>query len=108
MALLLCCKCGFRGLSVGSTGRVGSVSLSRSKKARGGRMRRVLVLMVSFFVLAVVLMPGTVSAQSAIAGVVRDASRAVIPGVTVEAASPALIEKTRSVRSEERRVGKEC
>ena len=36
-------------------------------------------------------------AQSSIAGVVRDASGAVLPGVTVEAASPALIEKTRSV-----------
>jgi hypothetical protein len=32
-----------------------------------------------------------------IAGVVKDASGAVIPGVTVEAASPALIEKTRVV-----------
>src|SRR6266545_335273 len=32
-----------------------------------------------------------------IAGVVRDASGAVLPGVTVEAASPALIEKVRSV-----------
>jgi hypothetical protein len=36
-------------------------------------------------------------AQSAIAGVVRDASGAVLPGVTVEAASPALIEKSRTV-----------
>ena len=33
---------------------------------------------------------------SAIAGVVRDASGAVLPGVTVEAASPALIEQARS------------
>src|SRR5262245_33493058 len=32
-----------------------------------------------------------------IAGVVRDPSGAVMPGVTVEAASPALIEKVRSV-----------
>ncbi len=32
-----------------------------------------------------------------IAGVVRDATGAVLPGVTVEASSPALIEKTRSV-----------
>ena len=31
-----------------------------------------------------------------IAGVVRDASGAVIPGVTVEVASPALIEKIRT------------
>ena len=36
-------------------------------------------------------------AQSAIAGVVRDSSGAVMPGVTVEVSSPALIEGTRSV-----------
>ena len=34
---------------------------------------------------------------SGIAGVVRDTSGAVLPGVTVEAASPALIEKVRTV-----------
>src|SRR6476620_2478226 len=34
--------------------------------------------------------------SASIAGVVRDASGAVLPGVTVEASSPALIEKTRS------------
>lgn len=36
-------------------------------------------------------------AQASITGVVRDASGAVLPGVTVEASSPALIEKVRSV-----------
>src|SRR5262245_54079584 len=36
-------------------------------------------------------------AQSAIAGVVRDSSGAVLPGATVEASSPALIEGSRSV-----------
>ena len=42
--------------------------------------------------------PAAASAQFAatIAGVVRDASGAVVPGVTVEATSPALIEKVRS------------
>jgi hypothetical protein len=44
-----------------------------------------------------VLIPATGSAQSGIAGVVRDTSGAVLPGVTVEAASPALIEKVRTV-----------
>ena len=43
------------------------------------------------------LLPATSSAQAAIAGVVRDTSGAVMPGVLVEASSPALIEKTRSV-----------
>src|SRR5262245_37395495 len=43
--------------------------------------------------------PRSASAQAAggIAGVVRDTSGAVMPGVTVEASSPALIEKVRSV-----------
>ena len=36
-------------------------------------------------------------AQASIAGVVKDASGAVLPGVTVEASSPVLIEKTRAV-----------
>ena len=44
---------------------------------------------------AVVLFPALAHAQS-ITGVVRDASGAVLPGVTVEAASPALIEKVRT------------
>lgn len=39
-------------------------------------------------------------ASGTIAGVVRDASSAVLPGVTVEVASPALIEKVRSVVSD--------
>jgi len=45
-------------------------------------------------------LPATLWAQAetgAIAGAVRDASGAVMPGVTVEAASAALIEKVRSV-----------
>src|ERR1044072_9594716 len=36
------------------------------------------------------------SAQSAIAGVVKDVTGGALPGVTVEAASPALIERSRS------------
>lgn len=43
-----------------------------------------------------VLDPLPAHAQASIAGIVRDTSGAVIPGVTVEAASPALIEKVRS------------
>jgi hypothetical protein len=45
-------------------------------------------------------LPAAARAQSAIAGVVRDTSGAVMPGVTVEAASPALIEKVRSVATD--------
>src|SRR5215218_5349489 len=48
-------------------------------------------------VCAVVLLPHVALAQSGIAGVVKDSSGAFLPGVTVEAASSALIEKARSV-----------
>src|ERR1700720_1979024 len=45
----------------------------------------------------VALVPAIASAQTGvIAGVVKDASGAVMPGVTVEAASPALIERVRT------------
>jgi len=40
--------------------------------------------------------PAASFAQSSITGLVRDGSGAVLPGVTVEAASPALIEKVRT------------
>jgi hypothetical protein len=48
--------------------------------------------------LAVLLAPASTFAQSGsnIAGVVRDSSGGVLPGVTVEASSPALIERVRS------------
>ena len=49
------------------------------------------------FVLVLLLLPSTAAAQAAITGVVRDTSGLVLPGVTVEAASPVLIEKVRSV-----------
>ncbi|MEQ1908841.1 MAG: TonB-dependent receptor [Vicinamibacterales bacterium] len=44
-----------------------------------------------------VLLPTAVFAQASISGTAKDASGAVLPGVTVEAASPVLIEKVRSV-----------
>src|SRR5918997_4819355 len=47
-------------------------------------------------VASVVFLPSIAFAQATIAGVVRDTSGAVLPGVTVEASSPALIEKVRS------------
>jgi hypothetical protein len=46
--------------------------------------------------LAIVMLPASAFAQATLAGVAKDASGAVLPGVTVEAASAALIEKTRS------------
>ena len=48
----------------------------------------------------IVLIPTGARAQAVIAGVVRDTSGAVLPGVTVEASSPALIEKVRTTVSD--------
>ena len=50
--------------------------------------------------LGVVLLPAALYAQSGLSGVVKDTSGAVMPGVTIEASSPALIERTRSVVSD--------
>src|SRR3954471_15664628 len=55
------------------------------------RSARLLVLMTSML-----LVPVWALAQGSITGVVRDTSGAVLPGVTVEAASPSLIERVRS------------
>src|SRR5687767_11421638 len=52
------------------------------------------------FVGLIVLLSSPAYAQATLTGVVRDASGAVLPGVTVEATSPALIEKVRSVVSD--------
>ena len=57
-------------------------------------MRRVVICM-AVLCAGVLLVPATASAQTGIAGVVKDTTGAVMPGVTVEASSPALIEKTR-------------
>jgi hypothetical protein len=58
---------------------------------------------LSFFI-GTLLIAGSASAQQAsasgIAGIVRDASGAVLPGATVEAASPALIEKLRATTTD--------
>jgi hypothetical protein len=48
-------------------------------------------------VFSLVGVPAAAFAQASIVGTVRDASGAVLPGVSVEASSPALIERTRSV-----------
>jgi len=59
-----------------------------------GRVVRVSAAALAFLI----LVPALCLAQTGIiAGVVKDTTGAVMPGVTVEAASPALIEKVRSV-----------
>ena len=62
-------------------------------------MRRV-VFCVVIACAAALFAPAIADAQVAIAGVVKDGTGAVLPGVTVEASSPALIEKTRTVVSD--------
>jgi hypothetical protein len=57
----------------------------------GHAWKTVLVLAI-----AVLLLPSVALAQGTLTGAVRDESGAVLPGVTVEAASPALIEKVRT------------
>src|SRR5262245_27948294 len=46
--------------------------------------------------LAVLLLPATAFAQATLTGTIHDAPGAILQGVTVEASSPSLIEKTRS------------
>jgi hypothetical protein len=59
------------------------------------------VVKASLMVGVLVLMARTAAAQEGqIAGTVRDASGALIPGVTIEATSPALIEKVRSATTD--------
>jgi len=51
---------------------------------------------------SLILLPVSAFAQQGqIAGVVRDAQGGVMPGVLVEATSPALIEKVRSATTDE-------
>ncbi|HEY3161976.1 MAG TPA: carboxypeptidase regulatory-like domain-containing protein [Vicinamibacterales bacterium] len=64
-------------------------------------MRPVVTLTrLACWILLISSVPASAFAQASIAGVVKDSSGAVLPGVTVEAASPALIEKVRSVVSD--------
>ena len=49
---------------------------------------------------AAILLPSAAFAQGTLTGTVRDESAGVLPGVTVEASSPALIEKVRSATTD--------
>ncbi len=57
---------------------------------------KLLVLAIGFLV----CLPLAAHAQATLDGVVKDASGAVLPGVTVEASSPVLIEKARSTTTD--------
>jgi hypothetical protein len=53
--------------------------------------------------LLVLALPARADAQSAFAGAITDTTGAPLPGVTVEASSPALIERNRTVVTDEPR-----
>src|SRR5689334_10916963 len=63
-------------------------------------MRRHRIVVSACALAWLLALPTAARAQSAFAGVVKDATGAVLPGVTVEAASPALIEQARSATSD--------
>ncbi len=64
--------------------------------ARKFSIRTILLVLASL-----VLVPAIAQAQSVFTGTVKDTSGAVMPGVTVEAASPVLIEKVKSTITDE-------
>src|SRR5437667_2787340 len=51
----------------------------------------------SAFIAAVFVLSTPAFSQPAVAGIVKDSSGAILPGVSVEASSPVLIEKSRTV-----------
>src|SRR4249920_994001 len=77
------------------------MSSLQARKGREGKERMARALIGRFGLAAwFFMMPALALAQTGsgiIAGSVKDATGAVLPGVTVEASSPALIEKVRSV-----------
>src|SRR5215510_3134996 len=83
-----------------STRQRGNTHRAAPRDAQGGNMKACRVVSLAC-VLALAPAWAWAQAASGIAGVVKDSSGAVMPGVTVEAASDALIEKVRSVVSDE-------
>src|SRR3954470_4612078 len=66
-----------------------------------GRLRQGLACSILVALTCALSTPLVAQQASGIAGLVTDGSGAVLPGVTVEAASPVLIEKIRSVVSDD-------
>ncbi len=63
-------------------------------------MRKLITLVLLSIVALTIPSAAFAQANGSIAGTVKDTSGAVLPGVTVEAASPALIEKVRTAASD--------
>ena len=74
------------------------VSLANRINVKGGLFMSRVARLIGVLTL-VICLPASARAQgvsASITGTVKDVSGAVLPGVTVEVASPALIEKTRT------------
>src|SRR5688572_4268471 len=82
------CRCGNLDSGARNVARL----LSRSQ----GETACMRTALKSLALLVVLLLPAPVFAQASLTGTVRDGSGGVLPGVTVEASSPALIQKTRT------------
>src|ERR1700674_4768852 len=68
---------------------------SAGRQPRRPNMRRLPFALVVLGAV-ILLVPGIAMAQATISGLVQDSTGAVLPGVTVEAKSPALIEQSRT------------
>src|SRR5262245_24844478 len=82
---------------VGSSIVLGFEALAWEERMRRGTIA--VAVLVGFVYL---ISSPAARAQSAFTGVVKDPSGAVLPGVTAEATSPVLIEKSRTVVTDER------
>src|SRR5262249_54126247 len=89
-----------------SPARFGLLLGNASTICHGGRsMRRVVsdtLLVVGGLLLFSTMSSAQGTSTGTIAGSAKDTSGAVLPGVTVEASSPALIEKSRTTVTDER------
>jgi hypothetical protein len=74
------------GPELGCAVTISTAKNQRDRIIQGDSMRRFRA--ASVVLAALVLIPSVASAQATITGVVKDASGGVLPGVTVEAASP--------------------
>src|SRR5512138_2944904 len=77
-------------------GRVRRGGLGREHCERRGHNQMRVFVRAFLIVAGLLLCHSAAWAQAVLAGAVRDSSGAVLPGVTVEATSPALIEKVRT------------
>src|ERR1700681_4096801 len=84
-----------RGTSVRDE-REGTGLADRGEVAMHSRLRALMFLVL----IGLMGLARPASAQSTIAGLVTDTTGAVLPGVTVEASSPALIEKVRTAATD--------